>query len=1051
MAVLKNIPIILFSIIICSNALAVEPGTKPDVQVKGEGEALSKVQPEGTDSIPDSVSKEIEAIFEKADKLQNHRKNAIRQSLDALSNEELVREYARPEYSDMPSRRIDRMRKKALEQVEKDRQGLIEEVTQRKLQHHSQQYREQIYEFAGKLAELGVPAVPAICIWMGELSYKTNRYTLAHRALMRMGPEAVEPLIRLMDKSQDSTLRKNIAYVLRKKADPRVKEAFLRALHDEREGVRIQALLGLKKLGPEVVGQQKFVQVLLDAMDDEYDAVRTGAILGLVELGPEVVGYGKLTTILINSIEDCPLINSIQALARFGDEKAIEPLRIIERFHPRIRGFGPSKGSGSIYSYRYEARLAINAILQRAGKPAEDVSREHYKVDYKHHEDELRAAAQCPNPAIRESAKGFLVYFGYEAESRQEDISEQVEEEKTSVNLARAPAENTGTEAQDFISKQIAEIFEKADKLQERNKQRYREYLSSLSNEELAILYARATTPQPQRRPPPSGMNGLYKRALEAVKNNRHGIINKLVKRGGGTLGKGGEETFRNQYAELADELAGLGAKAVPILTRNVGGIDFASGHRYGGLAKEALLKMGSSALKSLIKLMSSKDKMVRAGCANILSKLGDPRAKDVLLRTLDDEADNVRKHAFDGLVRLGPDVVGHDKLVTILIEHLKKRNMWKAIRGLKRFGDERAIEPLCVIEQFHPARDKADQRFHARLAMNAILRRVGKPVKEASSQDYTQKPPTYEQLCAAARCPNAAIRQLAIKGLARYGHTQESIESMLDVKEQNVNEEIKNLLSKVEKLENEHLKVRMDKWNAMSKEEKQKIMGTNMAISSGLEKDLNTLVRETASQIAAFGVPAVPILLEELAVLHSEIHYPRRCIARSLRQIGRLAVPYLIEAFQAGGPGDKVALGRYKYIIISTLGEVRDTRAVEPLLDLFRKNRTGSIRWTAAIATALGLIGDKRAVGPLISELDRSLADAHSSGDWDAQGFDMRAYTEALGRLGDKRAIPTLKRALDAGPQTTKASKTYLVAEQAAQALRSLGADVTENKQRGG
>lgn len=856
-----------------------------------------------------------------------------------------------------------------------------------------------------------------------------------------MGPEAVEPLIRLMDKYQDSTLKKNIAYVLRKKADPRVKEAFLRALHDESKGVRIQALLGLKKLGPEVVGQQKFVQVLLDAMDDEYDAVRTGAILGLVELGPEVVGYRKLTTILINSLEDCPLIDSIQTLARFGDEKAIEPLRIIERFHPRIRGFGPSKGHGSFYSYRYEARLAINAILQRAGKPTEDVSREHYKVDFKRHQDELRAAAECPNPAIRESAKNLLVYFGYEPESGPEDISEQVEAEKTSVKLAGAPVENTGTEAPDFISKQIAQIFEKADKLQERRKQRSREYLISLSDDQLAQIYARAAE-----------QGGLPSNAaLEAVRKDRHSIVEDLLK-WSDSLSKEDRKTFRNQHAKLVDELAELGPAAVPELAFYLRRQNRAQNKWM--MTRQALLKMGPGVVELLIPLMDSRDNTLRENVAFVLSRLAGPRLKDVFLRSLDDESGHVRRDALQGLINLGPNVIGKDKLVTVLIDHLQDGYwwaMWTTIEGLKKFGDERAIEPLSVIEQFHPARGKADQRSHARLAMNAILRRVGKPVKEASRQDYSKKDPTYDELCAAARCPNAAIRQLAINGLARYGHTRESIESIQDVKEQNVNEEIKNLLSKVEKLENEHQKVSKDKWNAMSEEEKLKIMDTNISISSGLEKDLNTLVRETASQIAAFGVPAVPILLEELAVLSSEIHHQRLCITRSLRQIGRPAVPCLIEALQAGGPGDKVALGRYKYIIISTLGDVRDTRAVEPLLDLFRKNRTSSIGWTYAIATALGLIGDKRAVEPIISELDRSLTYAHSSGDWDAEGHGMQEYTKALGRLGDKRAVPTLKRALDAGPQTTKAGKTYLVAEQAAQALRSLGADVTVNKKRGG
>ncbi len=41
MTVLKSIPIILFSITICSHALAVEPRTKSDVQVEG-GEGTIK-------------------------------------------------------------------------------------------------------------------------------------------------------------------------------------------------------------------------------------------------------------------------------------------------------------------------------------------------------------------------------------------------------------------------------------------------------------------------------------------------------------------------------------------------------------------------------------------------------------------------------------------------------------------------------------------------------------------------------------------------------------------------------------------------------------------------------------------------------------------------------------------------------------------------------------------------------------------------------------------------------------------------------------------------
>jgi HEAT repeat protein len=138
-------------------------------------------------------------------------------------------------------------------------------------------------------------------------------------------------------------------------------------------------------------------------------------------------------------------------------------------------------------------------------------------------------------------------------------------------------------------------------------------------------------------------------------------------------------------------------------------------------------------------------------------------------------------------------------------------------------------------------------------------------------------------------------------------------------------------------------------------------------------------------------------------------------------------------------GNDEKVVTAQYKKAIITALGQIADSRAVEPLLDLFEKNKGAAIRWTSAIATALGLIGDKRAVEPLVSELDRCLARAENSGDWD--GMDMRAYAEALGRIADERAIPVLRRALKAGPQKLKAGEPqYLLSEAAWNALRSLG-----------
>jgi HEAT repeat protein len=265
------------------------------------------------------------------------------------------------------------------------------------------------------------------------------------------------------------------------------------------------------------------------------------------------------------------------------------------------------------------------------------------------------------------------------------------------------------------------------------------------------------------------------------------------------------------------------------------------------------------------------------------------------------------------------------------------------------------------------------------------------------------------------------------------------------------VKPEVSNLLSKLRKLEDEHLKIHKEKWDAMSDAEKRGLITYNGVVMSGLEKALRTLSEKTARRITAFGEAAVPILLEHLWKLSWESDYGRRCIRDALRQIGRPAVLYLIEGLQGRAPTVKVAHGKYekvataenKKVIIYTLGQIGDSRAVELLLELFDKNKTSPIRWTDTIATALGFIGDKRAVEPLIFELAACLGRAQESGEWDADSLDMRAYARALCRIGDKRAIPVLKKALNAGPQTTKAGKKYRIAQEAAWSLRSLGVQV--------
>jgi len=99
-------------------------------------------------------------------------------------------------------------------------------------------------------------------------------------------------------------------------------------------------------------------------------------------------------------------------------------------------------------------------------------------------------------------------------------------------------------------------------------------------------------------------------------------------------------------------------------------------------------------------------------------------------------------------------------------------------------------------------------------------------------------------------------------------------------------------------------------------------------------------------------------------------------------------------------------------------LGNIRDSRAVEPLIEVM-KDEYGSVRsW--AVVEALGNIGDSRAVEPLIGVLK------------DEYGYIQSRIVEALGRIGDKRAVEPLIEAL--------ADPNWWIRKCAAEALGRIG-----------
>ena len=94
MIVSKNIPIILFSIIICGHALAVEPRTKPAVKVEGEAEnvaqaeKVSEPKPSFFPPMTTLTQGELKPLLEKWDKaIESDRMEEKRRMLSLVSHD----------------------------------------------------------------------------------------------------------------------------------------------------------------------------------------------------------------------------------------------------------------------------------------------------------------------------------------------------------------------------------------------------------------------------------------------------------------------------------------------------------------------------------------------------------------------------------------------------------------------------------------------------------------------------------------------------------------------------------------------------------------------------------------------------------------------------------------------------------------------------------------------------------------------------------------------------------------------------------------------------
>ncbi|MBI4488899.1 MAG: HEAT repeat domain-containing protein [Deltaproteobacteria bacterium] len=147
--------------------------------------------------------------------------------------------------------------------------------------------------------------------------FRSLERAVAEEALLKIANSTKQPLIELLGSSPHWNARAGVAWALGKIGDPQAVEALARALNDKASEVRKAATTALT--------QFHAVAPLLKGPEDKNESVRAAAAEGLGEIGDasaadalaDILKYEKVWNVRQKAM---------WALARIGDERAVEPL-----------------------------------------------------------------------------------------------------------------------------------------------------------------------------------------------------------------------------------------------------------------------------------------------------------------------------------------------------------------------------------------------------------------------------------------------------------------------------------------------------------------------------------------------------------------------------------------------------------------------------------------------------------------------------------------------------------------------------------------------------
>ncbi len=444
-------------------------------------------------------------------------------------------------------------------------------------------------------------------------------------------------------------------------------------------------------------------------------------------------------------------------------------------------------------------------------------------------------------------------------------------------------------------------------------------------------------------------------------------------------------------------------------------------------------------AVGPLVEELSSKVWYIRVSAAEILEELGDKRAIEPLMELSNDPSWAVYDAAGRALDRLGVaktrmidwhlaalssenrlvrgdaaetlkrSGVTRSQLVDGYIKALScpdKGGREEAVRALEELGDNRAVEPL--LEKL-PYFDASGLRI--------VLKALGKLTRGR----------VFEAVSTRLLAGKNTLCEAAARALGQLGDKR-AVGPLIIIsldEERSVREAAVEALGKLgdKRAVGPLLKMLSDGFSRITVRALEELGVSRTRMAGAYDEFITALLsgdppdrRIAAEILGELGDKrAIGPLLEKLSDEEKPV---RRAAAESLKKLGAAETQMPDGYIKALSSSDETVCME----AAEALGRLGAKRAVGPLIERLLIRRKGDSR---AVVEALGWLGAKRAVGPLLNKLS------------DPDPGVRQAVVEALGEFGDKRAVePLLEKLSDLDPGVRRA---------AAESLKRSGADKTQ------